>query len=105
MTRAVASSWSRPNCSTIRFATSSGAPGRHDFRLARLDTPYVDRLPEANGSAASTDAELEEVAAIAAAIAHRRFSGVDRSPPASAQSRAGAEPSLWAQRARLDALE
>ena len=75
------------------------------FAAGDFDTTYVDRLLEANGTAASTDAELEEVAAIAAAIAHRRFSGVDRSPLASAQLEAGAGPSLWAQRARLDALE
>ena len=81
------------------------------FAAAAFDTTYVDRWLEQNVSTAATSDELEEIAAIAAAIVHRRSSIVDRPTTADGRSTAGSGQSpvddgrsLWAQRARLDAL-
>jgi acetyl-CoA carboxylase biotin carboxylase subunit len=76
------------------------------FADAAFDTTYVDRLLDENRRKAAQHDGLEEIAAIAAAlIVHRRSAIVDR--PSSIGDRRSAIDdgrSLWAQRARLDAL-
>ena len=87
---------------TIAFCRELvGSPA---FAAADFDTTYVDRLLESNGRAGVTNGEMEEVAAIAAAIVHRRSSIVQRPSSIVGRSPIDDGRSLWAQRARLDAL-
>ena len=104
---------------TIAFCRELvGSPA---FAAGDFDTTYVDRLLEANGSAGAADVELEEMAAIAAAVWSLREAGLKASTTAGTSTTAGATgsdraavvptfrsakqgDSLWAQRARLDAL-
>jgi acetyl-CoA carboxylase biotin carboxylase subunit len=90
---------------TIAFCRDLvGSPA---FAAAEFDTTYVDRLIEQNSSPAAGGAELEEVAAIAAAMWEmgrvRLKADTTEAPVASGISRTS-EDSLWAQRARLESL-
>jgi acetyl-CoA carboxylase biotin carboxylase subunit len=90
---------------TIAFCRDLvGSPA---FAAAEFDTTYVDRLIEQNSSPAAGGAELEEVAAIAAAMWEmgkvRLKADTTEATVASGISRTS-EDSLWAQRARLESL-
>jgi acetyl-CoA carboxylase biotin carboxylase subunit len=85
------------------------------FAAADFDTTFVDRLLEQNGTSAPPDDELEEVAAIAAALwstNDRRSSIFDRRWAAAGPPAIEGRPtmddrrslSLWAQRGRLESL-
>jgi acetyl-CoA carboxylase, biotin carboxylase subunit len=73
------------------------------FASAEFDTTYVDRLLTQNGRTGATSDETEEIAAIAAAIVHRRSSIVHRHSSDDGRSTID-DGSLWSRRARLESL-
>ena len=86
-----------------------------EFAAADFDTTYVDRVLEENGRKAARSDELEEIAAIAAAMwemARRPSPIFDGAPsldsrPSSIHDRRSTmddRRSLWARRARLESL-
>jgi acetyl-CoA carboxylase, biotin carboxylase subunit len=89
--------------------------GSPEFAAADFDTTYVDRVLEQNGRKAARSDELEETAAIAAAmweIVHRGSAIGDRSSSIDSRSQSVHDRrsmmddrrSLWARRARLESL-
>jgi acetyl-CoA carboxylase biotin carboxylase subunit len=91
---------------TIAFCRDLvGSPG---FAAAEFDTTFVDRLLEQDGRTGVANDEIEEMAAIAAAVWAAREAGLN-----AGTTRNGVVPtvrsgthgdSLWTQRARLDSL-
>ncbi len=104
MVRALAEYDLRGISTTIGFCRDLvGSPA---FAAGEFDTTYVDRLIEQNGRTSAKGDEFEEVAAIAAAIWEMKVrlkADTTEAPVVSGFSRTSAD-SLWAQRARLDAL-
>jgi acetyl-CoA carboxylase biotin carboxylase subunit len=73
------------------------------FQAGDFDTTTVDRLLERRRNDAPQDTELEELAAIAAALAARRETPGE--PKTAKTPRGGTQPeSVWEQRARLESL-
>jgi acetyl-CoA carboxylase, biotin carboxylase subunit len=75
-----------------------------EFASAEFDTTFVDRLLTQNARTDATSDETEEIAAIAAAIAHRRSSSVDRQSSVDGRWTIDDGRSLWSERARLESL-
>ena len=85
-----------------------------EFAAADFDTTYVDRVLEQNGRKSARSDELEEIAAIAAAMWEigivDRPSSIERRPSTVVHVRPrstiddGRSTSLWARRARLESL-
>jgi acetyl-CoA carboxylase, biotin carboxylase subunit len=75
------------------------------FRAGEFDTTTVDRrVDEYRQSSGARDAEVEELAAIAAALFAQRAAATATPPPPPQKAARASEESLWGRQARLENL-